>query len=376
MRAIACLCLVPMIGCFIPTNNSGNDSGSENDSSVEIQDSGTVDSALSLKDTAVNDSRSVIDSTIVDSNTIDTATEDSTINSDSSIADSSIVDAGPDTTLPNQNGISYNGGPVMTGLPVVYFIWYGNWANNTTMLISNLMATLAAGTSVAGQDYLNTVSTYYEQETDGGLNFLSGKFVFGGNSFVPATSTNLSQSDVGNVAYNYTQSQGMTAENINNGIFFVLTAPDIQQNAPFGTFCSSFCGWHDVQNLFAPDAGTDAGVFATQVFGFIGDPDVLCPTACEWPAHLGMNVSPNGNTGADAMINIIMHELAESLTDPQLNAWTNPFTGEIGDRCDFIFGPTCTTANSAIANINIGGNDYLIQELWDNVNGTCVMSTP
>src|SRR4051812_43801164 len=29
------------------------------------------------------------------------------------------------------NGISYHGGPVMTGTVGFYYIWYGNWGSNT-----------------------------------------------------------------------------------------------------------------------------------------------------------------------------------------------------------------------------------------------------
>src|SRR5258705_528444 len=33
------------------------------------------------------------------------------------------------------NGISYHGGPVVTGTPNIYFIWYGNWSGNSATSI-------------------------------------------------------------------------------------------------------------------------------------------------------------------------------------------------------------------------------------------------
>lgn len=36
--------------------------------------------------------------------------------------------------------------------------------------------------------------------------------------------------------------------------------------------------------------------------------------------------SPNNNAEADGMASIIAHELAESVTDPQINAWCAPGT--------------------------------------------------
>ena len=40
--------------------------------------------------------------------------------------------AGPALSL-RATGINYHGGPVMTGVPNVYYIWYGNWSGNTAV---------------------------------------------------------------------------------------------------------------------------------------------------------------------------------------------------------------------------------------------------
>lgn len=74
------------------------------------------------------------------------------------------------------------------------------------------------------------------------------------------------------------------------------------------------------------------------------------------------------------MVSIILHEMMEALTDPEITAWYNPIIGEIGDLCGWQFGTTYTTTNGSVANINIGGTDYLTQQMWSNASGGCTLS--
>src|SRR5262249_26165402 len=134
------------------------------------------------------------------------------------------------------------------------------------------------------------------------------------------------------------------------GVYFVLTSADV--NATSG-FCTQYCGWHT--------HGTIGGVDIK--YAFIGNPD-RCPSACT-----NGTPSPNGNPGADGMASIISHELEESVTDPDLNAWYDSRGAENADKCAWTFGTTYTTSNGGTANMNLGGFDYLIQQNWVNANG-------
>src|SRR5437879_3183501 len=50
----------------------------------------------------------------------------------SSGKDSGVIDtAKPGGGGGGSNGISYHGGPVMTGTKHIYYIWYGNWSGNS-----------------------------------------------------------------------------------------------------------------------------------------------------------------------------------------------------------------------------------------------------
>jgi len=127
--------------------------------------------------------------------------------------------------------------------------------------------------------------------------------------------------------------------------FHFETFSDVTQNG----FCiaGGFCGWHNFN------------VFNNQQYkyAFIGVPPNTC--GC-----IRQSVSPNGNPGVDALINVISHELAETATDPLLTGWWSSFSGfENADLCNFYFPSsfTNTMANGAKYDITFGGNNYYIQ---------------
>jgi hypothetical protein len=65
------------------------------------------------------------------------------------------------------------------------------------------------------------------------------------------------------------------------------------------------------------------------------------------------------------------HEFFEAITDPNLNTWFDPKEGpnkgnEIGDNCN-------QQPATVILNI-VNGNNYVVQQQWDNSTSTCVSS--
>jgi len=252
------------------------------------------------------------------------------------------------------NGIFYHGGPVMLGTSNIYYIWYGDWSNNSGVSILNNLAM-----SIGGSPYFNINTTYY----DGNNNYVS-------NSVAEPASTQDSYSR--GTALGDADIQGIVTDAINsgslpkdtNGIYMVLTSKDVQETSGF---CTQYCGWHTHSNIvFADGSSMDTK------FAFIGDA-AQCPSACaEQTAS-----SPNGNIGADAMASVIAHELEEAVTDPDLNAWYDHRGYENADKCAWTFGQTYTSSNGSMANMNLGGMDYLIQQNWVNANGgNCTLAYP
>jgi hypothetical protein len=243
------------------------------------------------------------------------------------------------------NGIFYNGGPVMLGTTTVYYIWYGNWSGNSATTILTDLAN-----HIGGSPYFNINTTYY----NGSNQHVSNSVVYGGSTTDSYShGTSLSDSAI----------QAVVSDAINAGrlpkstsaVYFVLTSADVTASSGF---CTQYCGWHTHGTI----AGSDIK------YSFIGNPD-RCPSACT-----NGTAAPNGNAGADGMASIISHELEEAVTDPDLNAWYDHRGQENADKCAWTFGTTYNNG-TGVANVHLGTRDYLIQRNWVNASGGyCSMS--
>jgi hypothetical protein len=247
--------------------------------------------------------------------------------------------------------IRYFGGPVMLGGVNVYVIWYGNWPDTSA---AKTIAT-AFLHSIGGSKYYNINTTYY----DG-----SGAHVANAVHFLQSVNDNYSQGQ--GVTLSDASIQAIVTLALNNGaaslptdpngVYFVLTSSDVQKSG----FCTSYCGWHTHATINGADIK----------YAFVGNP-AQCPSACTAQPTL----SPNGDIGGDGMVSIIAHELEESNTDPDLNAWFDVSGQENADKCAWTFGATYPVSNGSRANMNLGGKDYLIQQNWVNSgSGFCALS--
>ena len=141
-----------------------------------------------------------------------------------------------------------------------------------------------------------------------------------------------------------------------NGVYFVLTSADVNETSGF---CTVYCGWHTHATIGGKDIK----------YSFVGNAD-RCPSGCS-----AQTTSPNNNVGADAMASVIAHELEETATDEDLNAWYDRSGAENADKCAWTFGTEYTVGNGSKANMNLGGLDFLIQQNWVNSGrGFCALS--
>ena len=77
----------------------------------------------------------------------------------------------------------------------------------------------------------------------------------------------------------------------------------------------------------------------------------------------GQNFTTDGvyhSSNAAALVNVMAHEIFEAATDPNGSAWfaTSAFTGEIGDKCNFVFNGYTQLANS---------DHFKVQTEWSNI---------
>jgi hypothetical protein len=74
------------------------------------------------------------------------------------------------------------------------------------------------------------------------------------------------------------------------------------------------------------------------------------------------------------MISVIAHELEETNTDPDLNAWYDSSGNEDADKCAWTFGSHQSQAsNGAYYNMTLNGRNFLVQRELD-VNSKCYVN--
>jgi hypothetical protein len=238
--------------------------------------------------------------------------------------------------------MTYHGGPLIA-TPVAYLIWYGNW-NQT-----NGADTPAAQAVV--RDFVRSVggSPYYQLNTTasaGGFT-ITGNVTYGGETTdTGSQGTQLTDARVLTIVTSAISSGRLPFNS--NGVYFVLTSSNVSESSGF---CTQYCGWHTAAN-------TAVGHVR---YSFVGNA-ARCLNACA-----AQTTSPNGIAGADAMVSIVAHELEETGTDPDLNAWFDANGAENADKCAWTFGhfqfqaPNGSFANMTRTSPSGTTRNYLVQ---------------
>jgi len=243
------------------------------------------------------------------------------------------------------NGISYHNGPVMHGTVNVYYIWYGDWTKDPAA-----NAILTDWAQYIGDSPYEKINTTYGDTTGN----VSGSIHYAGSATMSSNTfgTALSDSSIASIV----SSSGLTLET--NGVYFVLTAPGINETSGFLT---KYCGWHTW--------GTFGG--KNIKYAFVGNAQGSSLYSCAGQTAS----SPNGDPAADAMVSVMAHELEEAVSDPNLNAWYDSTGAENADKCAWTFGATHSASGGGQANMRLGNRDYLIQQNWVNAGGGyCALS--
>jgi hypothetical protein len=145
-------------------------------------------------------------------------------------------------------------------------------------------------------------------------------------------------------------------------VYVVLTARDIESCTAFEPHCSFpphigstdwYCAYHDFTTT--ADANRSPLVY------------IYLPDSYNRPCHLSPDTYTS-DPGIETLEDNYSHELAETLTDPYLNAWFQDGTHEeIGDLCAGIYGPL----NPWGSDLQFGLFNYTLQTEWSNVFHAC-----
>jgi hypothetical protein len=138
-------------------------------------------------------------------------------------------------------------------------------------------------------------------------------------------------------------------------VYFVLTPAGVGSCSGSGGQCSYsyYCAYHS-----AFLSSGQQTLYAVQPWADVAGCDV--------------GQSPNGDTAADNMVNLISHEHNEAITDPLGDAWYDLNGAENGDKCVWDFGATQGTSPNEF-NQSLNSNHYMLQQEWSNATGACAL---
>jgi hypothetical protein len=225
----------------------------------------------------------------------------------------------------------------MTAPARVYLVWYGDWTAKPAVPV---LTDLVRG--FGGSAYSRTNAT----ATDRSGRHVTSDIRYGGAAVDSYShGRRLTDAGVKAVVRRAVRTGHLPVDP--DGIYVVLTSADVHESSGFG---SRYCGWHTHGRIASADLK----------FVFVGDPSIQAPHACVAPVP----ALPVGDLAADAMASTVIHEIDETLTDPDLDGWYDRWFNENGDKCAWTYGPLHQTASGASTNLRIGGHDLLVQRNW------------
>jgi hypothetical protein len=230
----------------------------------------------------------------------------------------------------------YHGGLVQTA-PKVYIDFWG-WTSDPSAEQPYLIDFLDA---VGGSQWLNTVNLY-----GGGS---AGNLLINywdDPSQIPDQPTDAQiQQEAKNAIGAMRIPKSVNAQ-------VVVALPTGHAPAGFGT---SYCAYH--------------GVIADTTKTYTNMTYTALPYVPDAGSACGANAVNPGSAGRLDGVSIVEgHELAETITDPNINAWIDSSGNEIGDKCAWI----------GMRDVPMGGIDvtFPVQALWSNASNSCITTAP
>ncbi|KAJ3405956.1 hypothetical protein HDU80_000455 [Chytriomyces hyalinus] len=269
-----------------------------------------------------------------------------------------------DSAADNNKTIVFNGGPIMANPLTFYPIFYGNqWTASQADAVVTFMS------DVTGSDWYQVARRYTDNATNTPSNEAPEiRSIFQNTSdSVGVAGTggkNITTNDVWRIitaAINASSFGDGSGEPDRDGVYFLLTSPEISESGKTRGFCRGYCGWHTFDYLRSVPVK----------YAFVGNPVTQCPNKCG-----GQNIAMNadwGDVGTDSMMTTIAHEIVEVVTDPEEDAWYSKDGSENADLCVWNFGATETSLSGAKYNMQINDKFYRIQRNRDPKTNECLL---
>jgi hypothetical protein len=248
--------------------------------------------------------------------------------------------------LKTDSKMAYHNGPIVTGIPGVYLIWYGTWDNNADNTAVQFILTDFVS-NVGGSPYFQINAMY----PDGFGGAPSGALLYAGAVIDRySRGLELTASDMAGIVEDKLVTGQLPFDP--SGIYVVLASADVSSSS------TGFC-----TPTALPHHGTGIALGTQFRYAFLGNPN-RCPSVAA-PQFFSGGVqlpTPNQNLAADAMASTLAQLLSRVITNPTGGAWFDRYGLENAAKCVGQFGPTYSTPNGARANLKLGQYDYLIQQ--------------
>ncbi|KAI8619832.1 phosphate-induced protein 1 conserved region-domain-containing protein [Chytriomyces sp. MP71] len=275
-------------------------------------------------------------------------------------------------TNPKQLVTYRYGQPVMQGSSTkLYPIFYGpTW---TTSQKNHILAFLSSFSpaSKPSPPWFDTLHLYYSANTSSSpLTYISGyptlvkpAQVYGFTTMFYGLNVNYTQMpSLISVAIQSAYFGPGTTTPDPNGIYMLIGDTTITNDY----VCKTLCGFHDTFNI--------NGVAVKWLY--TSNTATQCPSGCgvaEGQSPLNGGI---GDAGTDALVNILAHEIAETMVDPLGTSWIKGSGTENGDVCNFVYGPPVTLGARHDYQAVWEGSlvKYRIQTLYNPWTNVCVIS--
>lgn len=276
--------------------------------------------------------------------------------------------SGSGTTTPTVSPLSYHGGAVFSSPYTIHDIYWvppgygvaGGYQSTIDGFARNLAAASGATTNVfdAATQYTDSAGNHVsDSATYGGSATVSSAFPASGCKDAGVKSGPcLTDMQVASEIQTVAAGQGWTVAYPN--IYVMMMPKGVGNCATTSTgglegYCSfgrSACSWHHQWG----------GLY------FIVMPDPATAGGCE------TGQSPSGVPEGDSAVDLISHELSETLTNPADGSWYDATGEEMADKCLNDFGTPLGGTTGHLYNQVINGTPYYLQGEWSNASSACV----
>ena len=241
---------------------------------------------------------------------------------------------GPGVVPAAGNNLNWNGGPVQH-TPHIYLIYWG-WKGSDPSGEAARIQSFYSG--VGGSQWLSSQTQYYDGS--GNVGNQSGMLVSTWSDNTNALPRRISQSALAAEAVRaVSHFSGSYSVSTN----YIVATPHGHSQSGFGT---QWCAYHSTTS-------SGSGTVSWTYLPYMTDAGQSC----------GENSVNGGSAGLlDGVTIVGGHEQAETMTDPQLNAWYDSSGEETGDKCAWM----------NLQNTSFSTGSFPTQPLWSNSASGCV----